>query len=92
MAIKDNEKKAIEMLKENWISHNELSKILGCSDCMVRQWLIKITFNYLLVEDKLHQESQKGKNKGKGKGKGERKDTTIYKIMTSEELKNACSL
>lgn len=92
MDLRENEKKAIEMLKEKWISHKELSKILGCNDCMTRQWLIKITHNYLLVEDTPYTQSQRGKNKGKGKGKGRRKDTTIYKIMTSEELKNACSL
>ncbi|MBR2909280.1 MAG: hypothetical protein IKC11_02910 [Clostridia bacterium] len=91
MAIKDNEKKAIEMLKARWVAHKELSNILGCNDCMTRQWLVKITHNYLLVEDKPYQESLKGKNKGVGKGRG-RKDTTIYKIMTSEELLNACEM
>ena len=91
MDLRENEKKAIEMLKARWVPHKELSNILGCSDCMTRQWLVKITHNYLLVEDKPYRESQKGKNKGVGKGKG-RKDTTTYKIMTREELLNACEM
>lgn len=92
MDLRGNEKKAIEMLKANWIPHKELTKILGCSDCMTRQWLVKITHKYLLVEDNFLRESQKGKNKGKGKGKGKRIDWVFYKIMTREELLNACEM
>lgn len=92
MAIKDNEEKAIKLLKEKWVTHRELIKILETTDMSVRQWLVKITHQYLLVEDNPYKESQKGKSKGRGQDKGTRKDCRCYKIMTREELLNACEM
>lgn len=70
-----NTKLAIERLKKEWVSSSDLIDVLGISKAMFKNWLVLITYKYLIVEEYREHPTKKRK-------------MIFFRIFTDEEYRS----